>query len=119
VSTAVDPREARLPKWAQAEMSALRRRLVAAERHIRNLTGDIDATDTVVEAFEPGTERDYPLPPGSQVTYKLYDRPHGADVRVRINRDSWDGVTLYVSGDRPLLIKPSASNCFYVTMPDD
>lgn len=119
MSAAVDPREARLPRWAQNELASLRRQLNAAERHIRNLTGDIEATDTVVENFEPNSDRDYPLPPGSQVTYKLHDRPHGANVRVRVNRDPWGGVTLYISGDRPLLIKPSASNCFHITMPDD
>lgn len=116
MSDATDPREARLPKWAQAELSTLRRRLRDAERHIRDLTGDIDATDTYVDSMRCGEDRDYPLPPGSKVAYRLHDRAHSGYVRVYLYHDRWAGTQLHIQGDRSLIIKPSASNTFYVEM---
>lgn len=119
VAAVQDPREARLPKWAQGELATLRRKLSEAEGHIRDMTGDIAETDTYVDSMRSGENRDYPLPPGSRVAYRLVDNArHGAYVRTWIHRDPWGGVRLHIQGDRSLLIRPSASNTFYVS-PDD
>lgn len=119
MSGVVDPREARLPRWVQSNLSSLRRRLSEAEAHIRDLTGDIEATDTHVDSMRSGENLDYPLPPGSKVAYQIGEtKRHGAYVRAWIHRDPWGGVSLHIQGDRALNIMPSASNTFYVTERD-
>lgn len=114
-----DPREARLPKWAQSELSTLRRKVRDAERHIRDLQGDVTATDTHVDGMRGPENRDIPLPPGSRVAYRLTGDPgHGAFVRAWLQADAWTGVALHIQGDRTLVILPSASNTFRVAMRD-
>lgn len=117
MSPATDPRESRLPKYAQTELESLRRRIRDLEKHVCDLTGDIAETDTWVDSMAGARSADWPLPPGSRVAYRLTDRNRfGAHVRTWLQRDQWDGVKLHIQGDTSLLIHPSASNTFFVTM---
>ncbi|WP_333731740.1 DUF7239 family protein [Streptomyces sp. IBSBF 3010] len=102
-----DPREARLPKWAQEELKALRVKLDREMRHNAALRADVGETNTCVENY---TSNDQPLPKDARVKYKMGERyDEYIAVHIEDNR-------LWIHGGRFLVIHPHVSNAFYVTV---
>lgn len=72
---------ARLPKWAQAEMTRLRRQLAEAESYAEEIR--LEALDPDTKIFLAQYERpDVPLPADSRVLFKLAD-----DVEIEVAVD--------------------------------
>lgn len=104
-----DPREERLPKWAQPELRSLRRKLEVAEQEAEALRGNVGETDVHVQNY---TSHDQPLPKGAQIKFRLGDR-YDEYVTVRI-----EGDRLSLNGGRFLTIHPHVSNAFSVSVGD-
>lgn len=113
-----DPREERLPKWAQGELADLRRKLREAKATIRELREDIPDSDTFVEGRVYGEDPDRPLPRGARLAFMLGDKPGRGSVRAYVARESWAGTRLYLNGDRVLRIDPQSGNALYVSLGD-
>lgn len=116
-SVAVDPREAKLPRWAQQEMARLRRVAETCERWIAEadkraedarLNTRPDDCDTVLDR---GFASPVGLGDGVRVVFKLRDRTWRNEITVRVHPVSG---RLEVSGSRPLTIIPQVSNVFHV-----
>jgi hypothetical protein len=99
-----DPREPRLPKWAQAELATLRRELDVERQRNEELRGAIPETDTFVRDY--GRE-DRPLPKGSRVAFHL--KPDTGHIRRSVIVHV-EGDRLEVQGDYGLVVYPRASN---------
>lgn len=99
-----DPREARLPKWAQDELAILRRDLESVKRYADELRGHRGESDTYVQNYLHG---DYALPARSRIAFHLL--PDDGRVRRSIKVHVEDGV-LNVQGDDMIDIRPQASN---------
>ncbi|MEU9560328.1 DUF7239 family protein [Streptomyces fumanus] len=106
-----DPREARLPKWAQEELSRLRRSLVQAEARNAELRGKVGKTNTHVQNFG---QDDQPLPNGSTVRFQLRSDHWDQYVSARVERGR-----LSLLGGRSLLVLPHVSNALYLSLRDD
>ncbi|WP_406379139.1 hypothetical protein [Streptomyces sp. NBC_00197] len=99
-----DPRESRLPKWAQQELSRLRRDLDIERQTVEELRGNIPDTDTFALDYIRGNS---PLPKGSRVGF--HPRPDDDFGRLQIQVYCESG-RLRVQGDYALTVRPSASN---------
>lgn len=115
--SARDPREERLPKWAQAEMERLRLRAMRAEaeRDEARLATGPDESDVVIDGWGAipvglgrGTQISF-RPPGPT---KLHPVRRTIDVRVL------DNGTVQVLGGAPLIVRLGASNVLYLTLDD-
>lgn len=115
-----DPREPRLPKWAQSELSLLRMRVRAAENRYADLrrmvAGDVPDADTFVDEITTSDDG-YPLPVGVRVRFVLNDgEPTARAVRAYVHHDPWRGRRLYLSGDVALKVLPRAGNVVMIEM---
>lgn len=118
VETGADPREERLPKWAQSELGRLRMRLREAERTIRDLQGDIPDSDTFASVSGVLSE-DVPLPRGARVSFRLKgDERHRDTIVAYLTRSRWDGPRLYVSGTQQIRVHPQSGNSIAVEIVD-
>lgn len=97
-------KEARLPKWAQAELSDLRRRLDRAEDERDDLReGVVGPEDTDTHA-DPYGSTPINLPKGGLVSFRIGYGPED-EIHAHVTDDG-----LEVRGLRALSITPSASN---------
>ncbi|MCF3174765.1 hypothetical protein IPZ61_15715 [Streptomyces sioyaensis] len=102
-----DPRELRLPKWAQEELRHLRHSLAVLQKRTDELRGEVGETNVHVQNY---TSADQPLPKDARVKYQLGGRfDEYVAVHVEDNR-------LWLHGGRFLVIRPHVSNAFYVTV---
>lgn len=108
-----DPREAGLPKWAQAKLAEARRRVEMAERVARDarLATRPEESDAVLDQYG-----DVPVGLGKapEVTFRLAGKE---TVTVRQRRGE-PGV-LEVSGSSSLAIRPQVSNVVTVAVGRD
>jgi hypothetical protein len=102
-----DPREERLPKWAQEQFKTLRMRLAVEQRLNEELRGNVGETNTKVQNY---TGHDQPLIQDARVQFKLGDR-YDQYVTVHIENDR-----LWLHGGRFLTIHPHVSNAFTVSV---
>lgn len=105
-----DPRESRLPKWAQAELQRLRRELDAERQQVEELKGNIPDSDTFVLDY---LRSNAPLPRGSRIGF--YPKPDNDHLRQQIQVYCEAG-KLRVQGDYALIVRPSASNTLTIEM---
>lgn len=112
---APDPREAKLPRWAQDQLQHLRRELDRARNVAETARDtDLDGSDTVLESRTLGT---IGLGTGPTVTFRLPPTWSGptpsqavTQIRVRI-----EGCRLYVASDTyPIDVRPAAPNALTV-----
>jgi hypothetical protein len=103
----MDPREARLPKWAQEELRSLRSQLGTSKRLNEELRGDVGETDVHVQNY---SSHDQPLPKGARVQFRLGQR---FDQYVSVHSE---GGHLWLHGGRFLTIHPHVSNAFHVSV---
>jgi hypothetical protein len=109
---ATSDREARLPQWAQNELTNLRRKVADQAKRIGELTGDITGKNVLVRNYEYG---DTALPHDSRIAFVFDpDKPRGSDVLVHFGGRNSD--ELVIQGDRALLVHPAASNSIYITL---
>ncbi|MFF1812411.1 hypothetical protein ACFVXW_25420 [Streptomyces sp. NPDC058251] len=104
-----DPREGRLPKWAQEELASLRREVLRERALNDDLRGQVGETNTHVQNY---SSPDQPLPNDARVKYRLGDR---FDQYITVNVE---GDALSLHGGRFLTIHPHVSNAFRVTVGD-
>lgn len=103
-----DPREANLPKWAQRQLSTLRRELdtaLARAQVARTSLGPAD-TDTLLDPYD-----DVPLllPKGENVRFVL-DADSDSWMDVRVTRRGGRPAHLHVMGSAPLAVFPEVTN---------
>jgi hypothetical protein len=105
-----DPREARLPKWAQEELSTLRRALDVERQNVAELKGVNPGSNTFLIDYG---RTDAPLPRNARIGFHLH--PDDGRIRQAIQVYVEDGA-LAIQGDYALTIKPRASNSFSVEL---
>lgn len=109
---------AKLPKFAQIELSLLREKVGRLEAEVEWLRDEnrvkVEASNTVVTE---GIHNDTALTPFSSVEFQMDDdsKHWKNSVTVRVNRD---GKSVEVQGSGPLLIAPHVSNHFTLTLRD-
>lgn len=96
-----DPREARLPKWAQDQLRSLRMHLESANRRIAELNGEPGNTNTFVSDYIHG---DSALPNGAKVMFRL-DSGYNGQVMCYLEDDA-----LTIQGHDGINVIPQASN---------
>lgn len=106
----IDPREEKLPKWAQETLSTLRRELERSAIRNAELRGEVGETNTVV------------------TNYGEFDQPLRNNARVQFNfpGERWDnyiqayveGNRLRIQGGRYVVIHPNVSNAFWIELGD-
>ncbi|MET8684810.1 hypothetical protein ABZV77_11390 [Streptomyces sp. NPDC004732] len=101
-----DPREPKLPKWAQEELRLLRMRLREADKVIAEMHGQNPSTDIFVRDYVNG---DWDLPKHSRVLFMLEPKNPKRFSRKEIEVSVRDG-ELYVYGTSTLRITPNVSN---------
>jgi hypothetical protein len=104
-----DPREARLPKWAQEELAGLRRQVTRERKLNAELRGEVGETNTHVQNY--GSD-DQPVTNNARVQFRLGER-YDQYVTVHVEGDS-----LWLHGGRFLTIHPHVSNAFRVSVGD-
>ncbi|MCX4554179.1 hypothetical protein [Streptomyces sp. NBC_01500] len=104
-----DPREVRLPKWAQEELRSLRNKLDREAQHNAALRADVGETNVHVKNY---ISDDQPLPKDARVEFKLGDR-YDRYIAVHVT-----GNRLWLYGGRLLVIHPHVSNAFSVQVED-
>lgn len=109
-----DPREARLPKWAQDELRTLRRELGSARRKVEELKGNVPDTDTYL--LDYGSLDDFPLPKGARVAFHLTPPGYERKVRQAVQCYIASDGALHIQGDSSLIIYPRASNSFNIEL---
>lgn len=105
-----DQREARLPKWAQEELTSLRRQLKTARTRIDELRWAVGETNTSVLNY--GND-DQPLANNAHVQFDFPGKRWDNHIQVYI-----EGGRLRIQGGRTLVIYPSVSNAFWVELED-
>jgi hypothetical protein len=103
-----DPRESRLPKWAQEELSSLRYKLEVERQRVEEMRGNVPNADTFVRDY---TSKDRPLPLGARVAFHTV--PDDGRLRRAIIAHVEDG-KLCIQGDHSFVIHPRASNSVYI-----
>lgn len=106
-----DPREPKLPKWAQDQLSSLRRKLSEAEAANAELRGIIPVTNTFVANY---TRKDTPLPNNARITFM----PNGDEGNVRQSVMAYieQNGRIRIQGDYALIVRPGASNSLTVEL---
>ena len=110
----VDPREGKLPAWAQQYISRIRvvaRRNLAAAKAAQDDARRVllDANPTATDVLlDPWGHAPVGLPPGSQVQFRLANQYF--DIRI--------GVGLEIHGSNAVLITPRASNDLRLFIPE-
>jgi hypothetical protein len=111
VTDDVDPREARLPKWAQDRMVVLRMRV--AEAH-EQLTKGSEGSRVFADPYG-----DHPRPLGRRghVQYRVGDPSDDLDyIAVKLEDDERGVPVVQVYGSRSVDVQPSSSNTFSVRL---
>ncbi|MGI5408188.1 DUF7239 family protein [Streptomyces chartreusis] len=98
----MDPREPKLPKWAQEQARSYRSRIETLERLLGEMRGEVGETNTSVQNYSDG---DQPLPNGATVVFKLSAEGWDDYITARVERRS-----LVLHGGRSLAVMPWVSN---------
>lgn len=118
--TTADPREEKLPVWAQRRLVLSRDRIATLEGTIEALLGDGPETDTRAMSHKLGSaglEGDgVPLPKGTEITFDL--GPGRGIIRARVLDHGGVPVLDLNARDGSLLVLPAASNHALVLVPD-
>ena len=118
-----DPREGKLPVWAQKALADLRRELERAIAHAdeTRLATKPDETDTVVYRY---SDEPIGLDPGATVEFRLGgptptpDRFHDNYLHAHVVTDKW-GTRLEISSGRMALqVSPKSGNSIVITTPE-
>jgi hypothetical protein len=104
-----DPREERLPKWAQEELQSLRRKVLDAQLLNEELRGEVGQTNTFVLNYGDGTNQ--PLPNNARVEFRWPSKRWDEHIQVYI-----EGDRLHIQGGRFLVIHPQVSNAFDIAL---
>ena len=106
-----DEREASLPKWARADLGALRMRIAELEEHLALAQGVVTRKTRVqIDGHPARNVADRYLPQNTRVTFTVGE--HEGD-RITCYIDS-DGL-FTVTGDDSILAQPWSSNVLKVT----
>jgi hypothetical protein len=108
-----DPREPRLPKWAQEDLSTLRREVDTLTRLITDMRAEIPKTDTFVSDYLRG---DTPLPPGARIDFVMTRDPGATDTSQRIQVYIGQEGGLEIQGGRGICLEPRASNSLRIRL---
>lgn len=106
-----DPREERLPKWAQADLNRLRADLASARQEIADLVPTENGPAALAALALPATD-DYggkPIPTNS--VFIVNHQRGRVWARIRVRRTD---TGIEINGDRPVQITASASNDFRI-----
>jgi hypothetical protein len=106
-----DPREPKLPKWAQSELSSLRMAVRSLEVALEEAKGNVPDADTFVLDYFRGNR---PLPKGARIGFQLLPEEESWR-RTQIQcylEHGW----LQVQGDESLHIQPRASNLVQIRL---
>lgn len=105
----IDPREERLPKWAQDHLNSLRASIRQMQKALEQ---DINDSNTFLQGphgIEPEA-----LGKSPRITFKVpTGKAWGDEFNVHV-----DGDTLKVYAATTVLIKPTSSNCLEIRMED-
>lgn len=104
----IDPREERLPKWAQEQIKGMR---ASMRRMQRALEQDVSDANTFLQASYP--IKDEALGKDVRIIFKTTNRGWRSDFTVHI-----EGDILHVGAACGVEIKPSASNRLEIRMPE-
>ncbi len=121
-----DPREEKLPRWAQESLKSLRAQVVAANKardDARQEHGPTDS-DTILDPYHPAGP--IALPKGERVRFIVGDTPEGlvdrAWVDAQVARQTFrDGSTdrwLEVMAGDTLAVSPQSSNVIRIRVTD-
>lgn len=102
-------REAKLPRWAQAELRRLRAQVETLERSSAELRAEVGDTDVHVLNYERANQ---PLPKNARIEFRLGDR---YDQVIQVARDD---DTVRISGHRGICVIPVVSNVVAVRLRD-
>jgi hypothetical protein len=102
-----DPREERLPKWAQEQARSYRMQVERLERLNAELRGEVGETGIHVQNY---SGPDQPIRGDARVKFQLGGR---FDQYVTVGTE---GKALWLHGGRFLVIHPHVSNAFSVSM---
>lgn len=95
----------RLPKWAQIEISRLKRDLkFHQEEHLRIASGGILESETNTQA-DPYADIPQRLPNNTTIAFRLEDGTRNGVVRARVANGR-----LNINGDTGISIRPNSSN---------
>ena len=105
----IDPREDRLPKWAQEHMNLLRGSIRQMQKALEQ---DVNDSDTFLQCQHPIENE--ALGKGARIIFKVpTGKAWGDEFNVHI-----DGDTLKVYAATTVLVKPTSSNCLEIRMED-
>lgn len=104
---ATDPRETKLPIWAQKELARLRRKVEDAERRATEarLSNGPEDSDTLLDPYDETPIR---LPRGTKVRFVLGKSYDYVDVQILRRRE--EGPYVELMGQQQLVIRPQVSN---------
>jgi hypothetical protein len=108
MTTRIDPREAKLPKWAQELIADMRRDLISSQKFAASLRTNHAGSNTQVQNYSHG---DWGVPNNSRIAFHLL--PDTGRVRRSVKVYIEDG-KLMIQGDYSLNIHPESSNTFRV-----
>ncbi|MFE0447372.1 DUF7239 family protein [Streptomyces fungicidicus] len=109
-----DPREAKLPKWAVAQLRNLRMEVRTLEVHLKEAKGDIPDADTFLVDYARGNT---PLPRDARIGFNLrpeVEFPGRHRIMCYLDDRGW----LQIQGDYSLRVQPRASNSLMIRLED-
>lgn len=101
-----DPREDKLPRWAQENLKFLRYRVESLENRLDEISS---CTSKSNFWYEDVDFRKYYIPANSRIMFSDGTMNGVIDISYR---DGWPGI--YLNGHGPLTVKPAAANACYV-----
>lgn len=105
----IDPREERLPKWAQDHMNSLRSSIRIMQKALEQ---DVEDSNTFLQGPHPIEPE--ALPKDARIIFKVpRGQAWGDEFNVHV-----EGDTLKVYAATTVLIKPTSSNCLELRMED-
>lgn len=113
-----DPREDKLPKWAQIELGRLRADLERAEARAQEMAGGTDAVDVAEVVADPHAKAPLVLPRGVTVRFNVRPGEWNGYVDVRLVGDRRGGRWLDVQGADAVAAFPEASNRLQIAVRD-
>jgi hypothetical protein len=105
----IDPREERLPKWAQDHLNSLRGSIRTMQKALEQ---DVNDSNTFLQCQHPIENE--ALGKDARIIFKVpAGRAWGDEFNVHV-----EGDTLKVYAATTVLIKPTSSNCIEIRMED-
>lgn len=105
----IDPREDRLPKWAQDHMNSMRASIRTMQKALEQ---DVDDSNTFLQG--PHEVENEALGNSPRIIFKVSEsKAWGDEFNVHI-----EGDTLKVYAATTVIMKPTSSNCIEIRMED-